>query len=173
MKFRHLFPLLTVLSLLVLPACFNDHDNKNDYSNWRALNEFYIDSLSTLMEDGEFLYQQIIPTWDQSFAILMRWHDEGQDNSSSITPFSTSQCYVKYTLTNISGDTLDSSNSFACVPNNLVTGFMAALTNMHEKDTVTAVIPYAAGYGAYGYGNVLPYSTLVFGIRLDSISKLF
>ena len=121
--------------------------------------------------DGKLAYQKISPVWDKSFSILLRWHNE-EKNPSEVTPLSTSTCHVKYTLTNIEGDTLDSSPSFRCIPNNMITGFMAALTTMRVNDTVTAVIPYTAGYGAYGSGKVLPYSTLVFGIRLDSISRL-
>ena len=93
-------------------------------------------------------------------------------NQNKINPLSNSTCIVKYTLTNIDGDTLDSSASFTCKPNNMITGFMAALTKMAVNDTVTAVIPYTAGYGVYGFNSILPYSTLVFGIRLDSIVRL-
>ena len=172
MKLSRIFPVLTAAALLILPSCFNDDDNTVDYSSWRTLNQEYIDSIETVMENGQYLYTKVSPSWDQSFSIFMRWHNDPDENPSFVTPLSTSTCHVKYTLTNIQGDTLDSSASFTCVPNNMVTGFMAAVTNMRVNDTVTAVIPYTAGYGAYGYGGVRPYSTLVFGIRLDSISKL-
>lgn len=173
MKLKRLFPFSIITALLLLTACFNDNDTKNDYSKWRELNQKYIDSIEQVVIDGEFAYTRYTPNWDRSFSVWLRWHNDGEENTSFVTPLSTSTCYVKYTLTNVAGDTLDSSNSFKCVPNNLVTGFMAALTNMRVNDTVTAVIPFTAGYGAYGYGNVLPYSTLIFGIRLDSISNLF
>lgn len=172
MKIKRLFPLLTIASLLILPSCFGDSDNVNDYSEWRALNQAYYDSIETATVDGVLQYVPITPVWDKSFTILMHWHNDPDENSSWITPLSTSTCHVKYTLTSVTGDTLDSSASFKCVPNNMVTGFMAALTNMRVNDTVTAVIPYTAGYGMYGYGSILPYTTLTFGIRLDSISKL-
>lgn len=165
--------MLIVPVLLVMTACFNDNDDSRDYSEWRNLNTAYFDSLSILMEDGQFVYEQYTPAWDNSFKVLLKWHNDRTENSSFVTPLSNSTCYVKYTLTNISGDTLDSSASFKCVPNNMVTGFMAALMQMRVNDTITAVVPYSAGYGAYGYSTVLPYSTLTFGIRLDSISKLF
>ena len=174
MKFnlKRCFPLLMAASILVLPSCLGNN-NEADYSAWKLKNQEYIDSLSILTNsDGTLMYQEIKPDWDKSFSILMRWHNEGNDNPSLITPLSNSTCIVKYTLTNISGDTLDSSGSFRCVPNNMITGFMAAITNMRVNDTVTAVIPYTAGYGAYGSGSVYPYSTLIFGIRLDSIVNL-
>ena len=171
-KLNRLFPLSTAVMLLMLPACLGDNDNSADYSEWIAANQQYIDSLEALTENGDYIYQRITPAWDNSFTILMRWHNDINENPSFVTPLSTSTCHVKYTLTSIYGDTIDSSASFTCVPNKMVTGFMAALTNMRVNDTVTAVIPFSAGYGTFGNGNVLPYSTLVFGIRLDSISKL-
>lgn len=172
MRLNRLFPILTAFSLLVLPACLGDNDNINDYSQWRQKNLDYIDEVATQTQDGKLVFTPITPVWDNSFTVYMQWHNEGERNPSEVTPLSTSTCRVKYTLTNIDGDTLDSSASFTCVPRDMVTGFMAALTNMRVNDTVTAVIPYTAGYGAYGYNSVLPYSTLIFGIRLDSIVKL-
>lgn len=171
-KFTRLFPIFTILSLLVCSACF--HDSKEiDYTNWRQLNtQAYNDSMALTEPDGYPVYTQITPGWDNSFTVLMRWHNDRSENTNLVYPLSNSTCHIKYTLTNIDGDTLDSSASFKCIPNQMVTGFMAALTNMNVNDTVTAILPYTAGYGAYGYGSVLPYSTLVFGIRLDSISKL-
>ncbi|MCH5225876.1 MAG: FKBP-type peptidyl-prolyl cis-trans isomerase [Muribaculaceae bacterium] len=172
MVFKRLFPILTILALLSLPSCFKDNDNSSDYSAWRQLNQNYIDSIDVAMENGEYAFTRFTPLWDNSFSIWLRWHNE-EENPSFVTPLSTSTCHVKYTLTSVAGDTLDSSAAFTCVPNQLVTGFMAALQNMRVNDTVTAVIPYTAGYGTYGYGNILPYTTLIFGIRLDSISNLF
>lgn len=172
MRLSKLFPITTAALLLVLPACLdNNTSDISDYYYWRNLNIQYIDSISTATENGELLYTPITPVWDESFTVYLRWYNE-ERNPSFITPLSTSTCHVKYTLTSIAGDTLDSSSSFTCQPNDMITGFMAALTNMRVNDTVTAVIPYAAGYGVYGSGSIPPFSTLIFGIRLDSISKL-
>lgn len=172
MKLTRLFPLLIIITLIILPSCFNDEKDK-DYSAWREENTIAFQDSAMLLDDaGKLVYTEITPDWDKSFTILMRWHNTREENTNLVNPLSNSTCHVKYTLTNIAGDTLDSSSSFTCVPNQMVTGFMAALTNMVVNDTVTAVLPYTAGYGAYGYGNVYPFSTLVFGIRLDSISKL-
>lgn len=171
-RVKRILPILTVASLLVLPACFDDNDNTADYSDWRSLNQEYIDSIESLMVDGQYIYTKYTPVWDNSFSVFLQWHNDPDENPSFVTPLSNSTCHVKYTLTSVTGDTLDSSPSFTCVPNQMVNGFMAALTKMRVNDTITAVIPYTAGYGTYGYGSVRPYSTLIFGIRLDSISKL-
>lgn len=172
MKLYRIFPFIFVAALTLLPACLSNEDNYTDYSTWRELNQRYYDSIMTGITDGVLPYEKITPIWDPSFSVLMQWHNNREENTNFITPLSTSTCAVKYTLTNIAGDTLDSSPSFKCVPNQMITGFMAALTNMRVNDTVTVVIPYVAGYGVYGSMSVLPYSTLIFGIRLDSIPKL-
>ena len=171
MKLKRFFPLITIVTLLTLPACLGNNE-ATDYSSWMNLNTRYYDSIALLTEDGNLVYREITPEWDRSFSILMKWHNNPNENESDITPLSNSTCDVSYTLTNIAGDTLDSSASYSCIPNQMSTGFMAALTNMKVNDTVTAVIPYAAGYGAYGSGGVRPYSTLIFGIRLKNITKL-
>lgn len=172
MKLKRLFPILTAVFLLILPACLDNNSAElKDFYAWRDRNLNYIDSISMVTQNGQLVYTDITPVWDNSFTIYMTWHNE-ERNPSFVTPLSTSTCYVKYTLTNINGDTIDKSSSFKCVPNNMVTGFMAALTNMRVNDTVTAVLPYSAGYGTYGSGSIPPFTTLIFGIRLDSISKL-
>ena len=169
--FKRIFPILTIASLLILPSCFSD-DESYDYIAWRNLNLIYLDSVSKATEDGKLLYTPITPVWDKSITVYLKWHNDRDESEKGITPLSTSTCYVKYTLTNIVGDTLDSSNSFKCTPNGTVTGFMTALTNMHVNDSVTAVVPYTAGYGVYGSGSILPFTTLIFDIKLDSISQL-
>lgn len=173
MKFSRLFPIFAIACLIILPACFHDNDDKTDYTQWKLQNDAYLEEIATMTEDGKLVYTPVSPVWDNSFTVYMRWHNKpGEENPSDIRPLSTSTCIVKYTLKNIAGETLDSSANFVCVPNQLVTGFNTALTNMKVNDTVTAVVPYTAGYGMGGYGSVLPYSTLIFGIRLVSINKL-
>lgn len=171
-KVKRLFPIFTVIALLILPSCFHDSDDV-DYTEWRIENaQAFNEYMDLTDETGNLVYTRITPSWDKSFTVLMKWHNDRSENINKVNPMSTSTCHGKYTLTNINGDILDSSSSFTFVPNNMITGFMAAVTNMEVNDTVTAVIPYTAGYGMYGYGSVYPYSTLIFHIRLDSISKL-
>ena len=174
MKFTKYFIFLFGCALLLLPSCLGNNDNiSKDYTEWYTINQEYIDSCELVMENGSLAYERVVPNWDQSVFVLMRWYNDRSETVNLLTPLSNSTITVKYTLTNIAGDTLDSSSSFECQPNNMITGFWTAVTHMHEKDTITAVIPYDAGYGSYGSGSVLPYSTLIFGIRLDSINKLF
>lgn len=174
MKLFRLFPFVLILMLVVLPSCFDNDDNSpGDYTAWRLENtQAFDDSLHLTDDYGNLVYTSYVPAWDQSFSILMRWYNNQNENTNKVYPLSNSVCHLKYTLTNIKGDTLDKSSSFRCIPNNMITGFMAAVMNMNVGDTVATIVPYNAGYGAYGSGSIYPYSTLVFYIRLDSISKL-
>ena len=159
-----------IIAMVALNSCLDDNDTINDYSEWRLKNATFFEELGTETdENGALVYEKLSPVWDKSFYILFHRHNEWEEGGNHLTPLSNSTVNVKYTLTNIEGDTLDSSASMNCTPNSMITGFWTALTNMREKDTVTAVIPYSAAYGVYGSGAILPYSTLIFGIRLDSI----
>ena len=174
MKLGNIFAIFTALALVFLPSCLGDSDTPGyDYSEWYMLNQQYVDSIEQVTENGALVYKKIVPVWDKSIFVLMKWINNPEENTNELTPLSTSTITVKYTLTTVEGDTLDANSSYQLQPCNMVTGFWAAVTNMHVNDTVNVVIPYAAGYGDSGYGSVPPYSTLIFGIRLDSIDKLF
>ena len=173
MKLTNIVVILSGLTLLILSSCLGDKENNVDFSEWRSLNEKYIETCEKEKENGSLKYEKVVPDWDKSVFVLMKWHNDRSLNTNRLNPLSNSRITVKYTLTNIEGDTLDSSASFSCIPNTMVTGFWTAVTNMNVNDTVTAIVPYNSGYGYYGSGAVLPYSTLIFGIRLDSIDSLF
>lgn len=172
MKLKKFSFLLLSLSLTLLPSCLKGEDGDNDYTQWRSENSAYITAAEAEMLNGQKRYEKIVPKWDPATFVLMQWHRRG--NPNSITPLDNSTLAVKYLLTDIKGDTLDSSYSrtdslFKCKPCEMITGFWAATTVMHQGDSVTAVIPYTSGYGLTGSGSVLPYSTLIFQIKLDSI----
>ncbi|MDE6076857.1 MAG: FKBP-type peptidyl-prolyl cis-trans isomerase [Muribaculaceae bacterium] len=175
MKLKKFGFLLLPASLAILSSCMGDDDNDTDYSEWRTENLNYITAAEAEMLNGQKRYDKISPKWDPASFVLMQWHKRG-NTSSRLKPLSTSSINIKYLLTNIEGDTLDSSYSqpdslYTCQPCNMITGFWIATTNMEQGDSVTAIVPYTSGYGVYGSGSVLPYSTLIFQIKLDSIVK--
>ena len=164
---------LSVVSFIgfcfLLSSCLGKNDvSANDYEDWRIENEEYIKNAATELSEGRLRYDKVVPDWDKSVYTLMEWIEHGNSNEG-INPITNSTVKINYLLKNIEGDTLDYSTGFVCQPVNLVTGFQVALYNMVPGDSVQAIVPYEAGYGSYSYGSVLPYSTLVFGIRLDSI----
>lgn len=165
--------------LLSMSSCLSN-DKEADYADWRTKNLEYIDSIQNLRQNGESLFQKISPDWDKTSFVLLKWHNDRALTASALSPLSNSTVDVKYILTNVEGDTIDSSyhqtqygdSIYRTTPNTLITGFQIALLNMHVGDSVTAVIPYEAGYGATGSGNILPYSTLSFEIKLVGIPAL-
>ena len=166
--------------LLGMSSCLGDDDEDNDYKEWRQQNIDYILSAENSRVGGQKEYEKIIPAWDQASFTLMKWHNDRSATAGNMSPLDNSTIAVKYLLTNIEGDTIDSSykmtaygdSTYHCRPCEMITGFWIATTNMHVGDSVTAVIPYSSGYGVLGSGAVLPYSTLIFQIKLDSIVAL-
>lgn len=165
--------------LLGLSSCLSDDEKTyRDYTDWRNQNLEYIDQAKNATVDGKKQYEQLTPDWDKTTTILIQWHNNRLLTQQNLIPMDNSTVDVKYILKTIEGDTIDSSykrtnygdSIFRCRPNEMITGFQVALTNMHVGDSVTTVIPYSAGYGAAGHGNVLPYSTLIFGIKLVDIN---
>lgn len=175
-KLRYLAPLAVAL-LPLMASCLKD-DPYETYEEWRVENTAYFDSIERGIPANGF--EKVAPKWDPASAILMKWHNNRALTAGNLMPLDNSTVDVKYLLTNVKGDTIDSSykltangdSIFRCQPTALITGFWIALTNMHVGDSVTTVIPWQAGYGAGGSGNILPYSTLIFQIKLDSIVAL-
>lgn len=171
------FGLLAVpASLLLFSSCLNDDDDvsANDYKEWRTENEQFIANT-----EADPSFSKVSAEWDPTSFVLMKKIIEG-DSKNKVKPLDNSTVDVVYLLTNVRGDTIDSSYSmtangdsiYRTQPNQTCTGFWMALTNMNIGDSVSAVMPYYAGYGATGYGSVLPYSTLVFQIKLVGIPFL-
>lgn len=166
--------------LLGLSSCLSDDEKLyKDYTDWRNQNLEYIEKAAAATINGTKQYEQVTPPWDKNTMILMQWHNNRTLTQQNLVPMNNSTIDVKYILTTIEGDTIDSSYSqttygdsiFRCQPNEMITGFQVAVTSMHIGDSVTTVIPYTAGYGAVGQNKILPYSTLIFGIKLVDIYR--
>lgn len=175
MKLRNFGFLMLPLTLALLSSCLNNDDEYGkDYAQWRVDNNNFINAAEAEMLNGTKRYEKVVPKWDPASYVLMQWHKRG-NSGNDLTPLDNSTIKVKYLLTSIEGDTIDSSykqtdSLFSCKPCEMITGFWIATTSMHVGDSVTTVIPYTCGYGATGSGNVLPYSTLIFQIKLSEIS---
>lgn len=171
MNFKKLAPLALPVVLLFSSSCLKD-DPKETYGEWRSQNEEYI---SNAEKSGR--YTKITPKWDNTSYVLIDWIRRG-NSPNKIKPLDNSTVDVVYLLTNIKGDTIDSSfklstdSIYRVQPSQTCTGFRVALTSMNIGDSIEAVMPYFAGYGESGYGSVLPYSTLIFQIKLVGIPAL-
>ena len=157
----------------LLSSCLNDDDNSFDYKDWRNKNEDYFLRMTDTVANGKNVYEKITPDWAPGVYILARWHNDRSLTAANLKPMDNSTVDVVYKGSYYNGAVFDSSyNEVDSVrtftPTTLVVGFWTMLTNMHVGDSVTCVIPQNAGYGSSG-SSILPYSTLVFDIKLKAI----
>lgn len=167
------------LLLLFLPSCLgnDDDDSLKQYKEWYDKNMQYLTDAEAKTENGVKYYERIVPVWSPGNYVLVKWHNDRSLTEKNLQPLSNSTVDLKYELQNINGDVLDSSYAATTYgdsiarfkPNGTVLGFWTTLTSMHEGDSVTAVVPYNAGYGASGSGSIPPYSTLIFNIKLKKV----
>lgn len=167
----------TLIALLILPialtSCLgDDNDNTVDYTEWIALNENYV---SEKAADPD--YERIVPKWSPGVFVLAKWHNDRSLTAGNLVPMDNSTVDVIYQVEYVNGVQLDSSYNnttygdsiYRCKPLVNIVGFWAMLTNMHVGDSVTCVIPADAAYGASST-SVVPYSTLVYHMKLKGIS---
>lgn len=169
---RKLFPAVMMCGCgIFLTGCFDDSDSLSEqYKDWRTRNENYFDSV----ENTES-YTEIIPSWAPNTSVLVRWHNDRSLTQNNLSPMDNSTVAITYELFNIDGKKI--SDSFAnrdslyiSKPSQNIIGVWAALTNMNVGDSVTMVIPSAAGYGESNRTDIPPYSTLVYNIKMKAIT---
>lgn len=162
-----------------LTSCLGGDDNSYDYAEWISENEnYFIRMQDTICADGNKVFEKITPVWAPSVSILAQWHNDRSLTAGNLVPMDNSTVDIIYEGKYYNGVTFDSSFSqttygdsiYRCKPTDMISGFWAMLTNMHVGDSVTCVIPSSAGYGASS-SSLMPYSTLVFNIKLKSIYK--
>jgi len=92
---------------------------------------------------------------------------------SGNTPTAGAMVEVKYTLSNLSGEVLDTSGgeSVFFYLTDVIPGFSEAVMTMNPGSKITAWIHPDLGYGENGSGSVEPQSLLVFDIELVSVTE--
>lgn len=174
-KFRSLFAIFLLASLGAVFTTSCDDDNVwSDYKEWRIANEEFFDEQRFMMEDGENVYQTVTPSWNPSAQILMRYLNDRSKTEGNLTPLLTSTVDVKYIGRLYNGVAFDSSYTntdsiFTTTPGSVIQGWTIALMNMRVGDSARIVIPYKLAYGSSGSGAILPYSTLVFDVKVVDI----
>lgn len=170
-------------ALLCLPlaagfsSCLGN-DDEEDYTQWRQQNEKYINSAERAVNaDGSPEFQKIVPSWASGTFSLIKWHNDRALTAANLSPLDNSTVNIKYETYDIEDNLLNSSNSmhqygdsiYQTRPCDMITGVRAVLPYMHIGDSVSLVMPYTAAYGTVKYGDIKPYSTLKFNIKLVSI----
>lgn len=163
---------------LGLTSCLGDDPETFDTKAWMQLNEAYVQAkLDTVGADGRKVFEKIVPVWTPGVFMLAQWHNDRTLTESNLIPMDNSTVDVIYECLYVDGTVLDSSykntqygdSVYRCKPNSNIVGFWAMLTNMHVGDSVTCVIPMNAAYGASPSNGVLPYSTLIYNMKLKRI----
>lgn len=186
--------LLWAVALIILPTIFvaceeekdeDEEERKNywvEYANWRKANlAFFEEKYAETDSTGKLVYERITPSWDASSTILMRWYNDRSLTENSMRPYSTSYIDVIYKGTTYQDTIFDTSFNNTAYGDSIyrsklsdnIKGWVIALTNMHVGDHCQVIIPHTCGYGdKYTSDILLPYSTLVFDIKLRDIPGL-
>ncbi|MDE6811304.1 MAG: FKBP-type peptidyl-prolyl cis-trans isomerase [Muribaculaceae bacterium] len=172
-KLFFIFPLISLL----LSSCLGD-DKETDYTEWEQKNTTFVTDQEALRTPaGKLLFTRLTPDWAPQAFCLVKWENDRTLTADNLRPLSNSLVNLKYDVDDIDGNRISDSYSsttygdsiYQCRPNQNIIGFWNCVTNMQVGDSVTCVIPYVAGYGSTGNGNIKPYSTLVYHIKLVSI----
>lgn len=172
-----LFPIAAASLLLapqILTSCLDDNDSTSkNYSEWRQVNTaFFQQCLDSVDDDGQPYFERLNPDFATGLTVLVRRHNASP--AGAMRPMDNSVCNVVYQGRLYDDTVFDSSYSkadsvYQCVPMDNVSGFWAVLTTMAEGDSVTAVLPASAAYDDKSSGDIKPYSTLVFEMKLKKI----
>ena len=163
--------MMAIVAVTMLNSCLGN-SIEDEYKDWREANDMWFQQQS---ESDQ--YTMMIAPWDPSAKVLMRWHNDTNLTRGNLKPLITSVIDTKYKLRLYDNTAIDSSYTltdsiYRTQLSNSVEGWMIALTRMHVGDSCTVIIPYQQGYGSTQMGdNLLPFSNLVFDIKLVNIYK--
>lgn len=179
---KKLFWLFAIVAVAAsLPACSNDDNDLKKYDSWRIENEQWISQmLDKTNDDGTSYYQTVVPSWNTSGFVLMHFFNDRAETADNLVPLYTSAVDVRYIGYNIKSEPFDSSYTQTAygtpgvsrfTVNQVIQGWSVALMNMHVGDSAEVIIPYELAYGSAGHGDILPFSTLRFNLKLVDISS--
>ena len=165
---------MAVVAITMLESCLGS-TIEDQYKDWREKNEAWYE-----LQAASGQYTVVKAAWDPSAQVLMRWHNDTMQTRNNLKPLISSTVDVKYQLNLYNDSLVDSSydiiypadSVFRSEVNSSVEGWMIGLTRMHVGDSCTIIVPYPQGYGSTKMSDLLlPYSTLVFRVKLIDINK--
>ena len=164
--------LLGVLGFGLSSCLGNEVEDK--YKDWRKTNNEWFEQ----QQANTTYYKTVTAPWDPNGQVLIHWYNDTMLTRDNLKPLLTSGVEVKYRGMLYDGTPFDSSylstsprDSIAqFTVNSVIDGWSLGVMQMHVGDSCRMVIPYSMGYGTSSRGSVIiPYSTLVFDIKLDNI----
>lgn len=170
-------------SLASFQACSNDDNEEllNTYMEWKATNDEWVEQMAAKTNpDGTPYYTTVIPKWNPSVFILMHYFNDRKETEGNLVPLYTSTVDVRYIGRTCLDEPFDSSTNvnsygklgisrFGC--DQVIQGWTIALENMHVGDTCEIIVPYNVGYGSSTSGNLPPFTSMRFNLRLEDIYK--
>ena len=166
----------------VFTSCLKDEDEKiaDEYAEWREANTAWYNEQAARTEGGSKYYTTVLAPWDPNAQVLIHWFNDTSKTKNNLKPKFTSMVDVKYFLRLYDGTAIDSSylstspadSLFRCrLSSGVVEGWAIAIPKMHIGDSCRVIIPYNVGYGVSSTGDIKPFSTLQFDIKLVGIPK--
>lgn len=165
---------LAVVLLSLSTACEKE-STWDTYKEWRETNEAFLSEQAQLTNaDGTPFYSKLAPAWYSTSGVLIHYFNDRARTDGNLKPLVTSTVSVKYKGWLCNDYAFDSSYTavdsiFTFRPSETIVGWQIALTDMNVGDSARVVIPWAEGYGTESTGSILPFSTLVFDIKLVDI----
>ena len=194
---KKLFHLLPLFAALIFLASCNEKNEADEYENWQARNQHYVDSIAVLAANGTdgwtrilsyklvekegesltnncYIYVQKLENGDgerkPEFNDSVRAHYLGRLIPSASHAQGTvfGRSYKTYAL----NEETDVPALLPAAGNNVV-GMATAFMHMVEGDRWKVVIPYDLGYGesTYSTAGIPGYSTLIFDVKLARIYR--
>lgn len=177
------FPFILIMVMVlggVLTSCLKDEDDADNYADWRDINALWYLEQADRTEGGSKYYTKVTAPWDPTAEVLIHWFNDTNMTKNNLKPKFTSMVDVKYYLSLYDGTPIDSSylstspadSLFRCRLNSgVIEGWAIAVPRMHIGDSCRVLIPYLVGYGSTASGDIKPFSTLQFDIKLVGIPK--
>ncbi len=195
MKISHLLVFASFFSLAMAFTSCEESKEENEYHDWKARNEHFIDSIADVASknvDGNWLilkahtlgddfgmdqdhryyvYAQAVENGEGEYQPVyndsVRVHYSGRliPSASYPTGYNFDKSYSTTTL-----DVLTDVPTLFC-PNQLVVGFATAVMHMVEGDRWKVYIPSYLAYGEKGTTGIPKHSALVYDIQLARIYK--
>ena len=171
------FPFILILAAVlggIFTSCFKDDDPTDEYADWRIDNVAWYEEQAALSD----YYTKVTAPWDPNAQVLMHWFNDTSFTKNNLKPKFTSMVDVKYRLCSYDGTPIVSSflstspadSLFRCRLNSgVIQGWGIAIPRMHIGDSCRVIVPYNVGYGTTTSGDIKPFSTLQFDIKLVGI----
>ncbi|MDE6048574.1 MAG: FKBP-type peptidyl-prolyl cis-trans isomerase [Paramuribaculum sp.] len=172
------FLAIIFISTIVAVSSCSDDSTWDTYKEWRETNEqFYQNQKLLKNSDGTQYYTELQPNWFPNSGVLIHYFNDRALTEGNLVPLVSSTVDVKYKgwlCNDVAFDssytaTADGDSIFRTMPSQTIVGWQVALTNMAVGDSARVVIPWSLAYGTQSTGAILPFSSLVFDIKLVDI----